>query len=91
MHGHIDKGLAGVTAVVPRLMRFGDEREARFFEIEALANTAIAGLTDFDYYEHPSPRRLRRSEREDAALDAGATALGRQPNLPGRAITPLGD
>ncbi len=72
MHGRIDAGIAGVTAVVPRVLRFGDEREARFFEIEALVNTAIAGLTDFDYYERPSPSRLPRRTGERAPLDFGA-------------------
>jgi len=57
-HGHVDAGLVGVTAAVPRLLRFEGEREARFFEAGALAETAIVGLTDFDYYEHTSPRRL---------------------------------
>jgi len=71
-HGRIDAGLAGLTAAVPRIMRFDDEREARFFEIEALANTAIAGLTDFDHYERPSPRRLRGRTDERAPLDVSA-------------------
>jgi hypothetical protein len=68
-HGRIDAGLAGITAAVPRIMRFADEQEARFFEIEALANTAIAGLTDFDYYDRPSPRRLSRRQGERTSLD----------------------
>ena len=57
-HGHIDTGIAGMTAGMPRLLRFEDEPEARFFEVEALANTVIVGLTDFDYYEQPAPRSL---------------------------------
>jgi len=71
-HGRIDAGLAGITAAVPRLMRFGDEREARFFEIEALANAAIVGLTDFDYYERRSPRRLRGRQDERTPRDVSA-------------------
>ena len=58
-HGSVDAGLAGITLAVPRVLRFNDEREARFFEMEAMANTAIAGLTDFDYYERASRGRLR--------------------------------
>jgi hypothetical protein len=68
-HGRVDAGIAGITAAVPRIMRFDNERESRFFEIEALANTAIAGLTDFDYYEHPAPKRLRSVKKERAPLD----------------------
>ena len=89
-HGRIDRGLSGITAAVPRLMRFEDEREARFFEVEALANTAIAGLTDFDYYERPSPRRLRRREEEVSRTpQAGPRSAAGQTFRGG--ITPLGD
>jgi hypothetical protein len=71
-HGHIDTGIAGMSAALPRLLRFEDQPEAKFFEIEALAKTAIVGLTDFDYYEQPSPRRLRGRDEQDAALDNAA-------------------
>ena len=54
-HGHIDTGIAGMTAALPRLLRFEDEPEARFFEVEALAKTVLVGLTDFDYYQELSP------------------------------------
>ena len=66
-HGRVDAGLAGVTAAVPRLLRFEDKPEARFFEVEALAETAIVGLTDFEYYERPSPRRLLLRKKTDDA------------------------
>ena len=55
-----------MTAALPRLLRFEDEPEARFFEIEALANTVIMGLTDFDYYEQPAPRTLRSGDEQHA-------------------------
>ena len=72
-HGHIDTGIAGMTAGMPRLLRFEDESEARFFEVAALAKTAIVGLTDFDYYEQPSPTRLRRTkDDEDFPPDVAA-------------------
>jgi len=72
-HGRVDAGLAGVTAAVPRLLRFEDEPEARFFEFEALAETVIVGLTDFDYYECQSARRLLlRRKAEAAPKDAAA-------------------
>jgi hypothetical protein len=72
-HGHVDAGLAGVTAAVPHLLRLGDVPEARFFEVAALAETAIVGLTDFDYYEHSSPRRwLLRKKTEGAPEDTAA-------------------
>lgn len=61
-HGRIDAGLAGLTAAMPRFMNFKDEPEARFFAIRAVGQTAITGLTDFDYYEQPFSRRLRQGE-----------------------------
>ena len=71
-HRHIDTGIAGMTAALPRLLRFEDEPEARFFEIEALANTVIMGLTDFDYYEQPAPKTLRRGDEQPATDTSGS-------------------
>ena len=89
-HGHVDKGLAAMTAAVPRLMRFEDEREARFFEVEALANIAIAGLTDFDYYERPSPQASASPQRGRGGVEATASwrAFCRRADLAGRHHTP---
>ncbi len=47
-HGKIDAGLAGLTATVPNFFAFNDEDEAKFFYILAIAETLVAGLTDFD-------------------------------------------
>jgi hypothetical protein len=66
-HGRIDAGLAGITGTMPRLLGFSDDPEARFFGVQALTETAVTALTDFDYYEHPSPRRVRHSDDEGAA------------------------
>jgi hypothetical protein len=54
-HGHADAGIAGLTAAIPRILSFEDEPEARIFAAQAVAETAIAGLTDFDYYDEDSP------------------------------------
>jgi len=72
VHGHIDTGIAGMAAVMPRLLRFEDEREARFFEIGALSNTAIAALTDFDQDQSASSNRSRTRAYEDAPEDTVA-------------------
>jgi hypothetical protein len=64
-HGHIDTGLVGVTAAVPRLLSFEDKPEARFFEAGALVETVIVGLTDFDYHEDPSSKRLLLRKTEE--------------------------
>jgi hypothetical protein len=50
-HGHVDSGLAGITAVVPRLMGFSGEPEAKAFGMMAMAETVVNGLTDFKHYE----------------------------------------
>jgi hypothetical protein len=46
-HGKIDAGLAGLTAMVPNIFAFKDEDEAAFFRTMAVAETVVAGLTDF--------------------------------------------
>jgi hypothetical protein len=65
-HGHIDTGIVGMTAALPRLLRFEGEPEARFFELEALTGTVLAGLTDFDFY---APRLLKDRVDQDLASD----------------------
>lgn len=62
MHGQIDAGLAGLTAAMPRVMDFAGEPEARFFGAQALAETAITGMTNFDYYEEVESRGLPDDE-----------------------------
>jgi hypothetical protein len=59
-HGRIDAGLAGITATMPNLMQFADDREARFFQMQALAETAVTALTDFEVYEILPSTRNRR-------------------------------
>ncbi len=56
-HGRIDTALAGLTGAMPRLMNFKDQPEARFFQIRALGQTAITGLTDFNYREYHLARK----------------------------------
>lgn len=51
LHGKIDAGVAALTAAMPRIMDFNGESETQFFEAQALAETAITGLTDFEYYD----------------------------------------
>jgi len=63
-HERVDMGLAGMTAAIPGLLRFGDKPESRFFEIKALAETAIIGLTDFDHYEDSSLAPMLRDKQE---------------------------
>lgn len=47
-HGKVDAGLAGLTAAIPNFLAFSNEEEAKYFRGLALAETVIAGLTDFD-------------------------------------------
>jgi len=50
-HAKVDAALAGLAAAAPRLLGFAGEPEARFFSVEALAQTVAASLTDFEHYE----------------------------------------
>jgi hypothetical protein len=47
-HGRVDAGLAALTASIPNFFAFTDEPEAKYFRGAALAESAIAGLTDYD-------------------------------------------
>jgi hypothetical protein len=49
-HGRNDSAIAGLAAAAPRLLGFAEEKEERFFNVEALTGIIIMGLTDFDYY-----------------------------------------
>jgi len=53
-HGRNDSAIAGFTAAAPKLLGFAHDRESRFFNVEALTETVITGLTDFDYYDEKS-------------------------------------
>jgi hypothetical protein len=46
-HAKIDTGLAGLTAAIPGLMGFADDKQARFFIATAVAETLAAGFTDY--------------------------------------------
>lgn len=50
-HARVDAGLAALAGAAPRLLGFSGEPEAGFFNVEALAQTVTASLTDFDFYE----------------------------------------
>ncbi len=65
MHGQIETGLIAMTAAMPRLVRIEDDPQAKFFSREALAKTAITGMTDFS---NPRLRLSRAEDDEDAAL-----------------------
>ncbi len=47
-HGRVDAGLAALTGSAPKFLGFSDEDESRFFSGCALAETVIAGLTDYE-------------------------------------------
>ncbi len=50
-HGRIDMGIAGLTATMPDMMGFDDSNQARFFEMQAIAETAVTAMTDFEALE----------------------------------------
>ena len=65
MHGQIDTGLIAMTAAMPRLVRIGDDREAKFFSAEAAAKTAITAMTNF---ENGRRRKSRRDLEDETPL-----------------------
>ena len=66
-HGRVDAGLAGLTAAMPKFMNFEDDVEARAFGAQAVVETAVTAMTNFDYYEEYGSDRLRHREEEGAA------------------------
>jgi hypothetical protein len=50
VHGKIDVGLAGMTALMPEFMAFNHEPQKKFFIAQAALMTAVANLTDFSRY-----------------------------------------
>lgn len=59
-HGRIDAGVAGIAAAIPGLMGFADEAQARFFVASAVAESLVAGLTD--YRAQPESEARRRGK-----------------------------
>jgi Na+/proline symporter len=62
MHGQIDTGLVAMTAAMPRLVSFENDREAKFFARQAVAKTAITAMTNFDRVPQ---KRLRREVQDE--------------------------
>ena len=59
VHGKIDVGLAGMTALMPEFMAFNYEPEKKFFIGQAALMTAVANLTDFSRYRVRASRVRR--------------------------------
>ena len=53
VHGKIDVGLAGMTALTPEFMAFTREPEEKFFIGQAAVMTVVANLTDFSPLSRP--------------------------------------
>ena|SRR5581483_11288707 len=62
-HGKIDLGLAAMSATMPEFMAFTDDREKKFFLVQAASVTAITNLTDFERQRARSWRIDRRNSR----------------------------
>lgn len=60
-HGKIDAGLAGLTAMMPNLMGFNDDTEARFFQMQGIAEAAVTGMTDFDTLDRAGQYRWEQA------------------------------
>lgn len=56
-HGRVDGALAGLTAALPRVMGFEDMPEAGRFGTQALTETCVMALTDYDLFEQQQSGR----------------------------------
>lgn len=50
-HGKIDVGLAAATLTMPRLLGLSGNGAAWFYRLQAVAETAVVGMTDFKQSE----------------------------------------
>lgn len=66
-HERVDAGIAALSAAMPRFLEFEDEPEAKFFGMQAVAQSVAMGLTNFNYYEHRPSRRTRQHRDEGVA------------------------
>jgi hypothetical protein len=48
-HARIDAAIGAIAAAAPRMLGFHTDPEARFFNIEALAETVATTMTDFEH------------------------------------------
>lgn len=48
VHGALDYGVAGASALMPKLLQLEGSPEAKYFYIQGAGETAIAGMTDYD-------------------------------------------
>ncbi len=61
-HGDLDVVQAGIAAAIPRVLGFSDEGKAWFFRAQAMNETAVIAMTDFE-----SATRRHRAIRDIAA------------------------
>jgi len=50
-HGRVDMALSGFTAAIPNMLQLEDGPEQNFFHMQALAETAVTALTDFEAHD----------------------------------------
>jgi len=47
-HGKMDSGMSGLMALMPDLMGFKDQPEAKHFRMQGFAEAAVVAMTDWD-------------------------------------------
>ena len=57
VHGQLDGGFSAISLAIPKLFGFAETKAAKVFQINALVETAVVGLTDW------SDERARAEER----------------------------
>jgi hypothetical protein len=62
-HGALDYGVASASEAMPRLMKMDSGGAKAFFRIQGAAETAIAGMTNYDDRSGAKHRRLRLAKR----------------------------
>jgi hypothetical protein len=63
-HGVVDHGIAAAAGIIPNLLEFKDQPEAKYFRAQAAAGLLIADLSD--YGERSRLSKVRRFSRREA-------------------------
>jgi hypothetical protein len=48
VHGLLDYGVAAASAVMPEILGISDDPEGRFFKLQGVGESLIAGITNYD-------------------------------------------
>ncbi len=58
-HGRIDPGISALAALLPEIMAFKDEKEAKLFQYMGVGLAVVGGMTDYEQGSRNRETRLK--------------------------------